>query len=290
MKGLNSLLILLIFSHSISAVDILIDEKLKSNIIYELVTNDIIIKSNKYSSINIIYPVKAEYSNISNNNKLKLSNIEYTSEIVNLHGNYNLSKKLNYKSGTYYISWDNKISSLQDSRPLNEYLNTIQIVLRPDDTFHGYLMELINTPFIYTPLRNSNGLNQVDNRIGSDCSTFVTYGLRRMGKKIKYTNPFTFVNELKSLSKSYFTISTDYYERNIYVDTNNKTFSLNQELIDHGIIISFQTQISVLYEDKGIKGILDSEDILLQSWKDGPYFTTFKDSGFYDFPIKVYTY
>ena len=58
--------------------------------------------------------------------------------------------------------------------------NTLEIVVRRDDTYVGYATELIGVPFVFWPKEVVGG-HQTDLRMGADCAATVIYGKRRMG-------------------------------------------------------------------------------------------------------------
>jgi len=58
------------------------------------------------------------------------------------------------------------------------------IVVRRDDTYAGYLTELVGTPFVFWPTAR-----EVDERLGADCVALVIYGRRRLGRRVPYVSP-----------------------------------------------------------------------------------------------------
>jgi hypothetical protein len=66
--------------------------------------------------------------------------------------------------------------------------NTLEIVVRRDDTYVGYATELIGVPFVFWPKSVSGG-HQTDLRLGADCAATVTYGKRRSGHQVGYFAP-----------------------------------------------------------------------------------------------------
>lgn len=290
MKNFSNLLLLVVLTSNIYTLEINLDNETRKSFSI-LDTDEIRLYSENYNKVSFIQPIKGTYSNINNKNKLELCEVKYKLNKHELHNNeLILSEIIDFKLGTYYISWANSYPSLSTNEPLQLNDNTIQISVRDSNSLRGYLKELINTPFIYNPLRNSNGINQVDNRIGSDCASFVTYGLRRSGYDIPYTNPITLTNYLKEISKDNFYPEATPEGMYIYKNDNGQSFKIIDDQYEKGIIVSFRSQISVLYKDKGILGILDSEDLLIQSWYDGPLIVKMEECGFFDFPIRLYTF
>ena len=157
------------------------------------------------------------------------------------------------------------IVSYQSAMPLTTEFSGrgVQIVCRKDDSYSGYLGELFNTPFILTPRLIPSLGHQTDLRMGSDCAEFLIYGKRRQGFAIPYCGPKRLIQ---------------YLDR-VMTDT-----------IFAGCIIHFGVQTALLYEDRGIIGRLDDEDILLQCYERGPEKIALKDSEFRRYPCKVFVW
>jgi len=126
--------------------------------------------------------------------------------------------------------------------------DTLQIVYREDDSYLGYLSELMRSPFVMYPKLLEEG-HQTDLLIGSDCAEFVIYGRRRLGYDIPYCGPELIYDYLSP-----------------------------QEVPMPGDILHYGSQVSVFYEDRGVIGAVDDEDIVLQSYDYRPYFTTIRDN------------
>lgn len=164
----------------------------------------------------------------------------------------------------------------------------VQVVYREDDTYIGILKELMNTPFVYVP-KFSRGYHQTDERIGSDCAEFVIYGMRRMGYKIPYCGPnniHKYAEEIVS-GKVYLDRSST---SGVYKDESLNLIKINEEEVQPGDIIHFGEQVSVFYEDKGIIGVLDVGDLIIQSYYNEPEIVSIEDSGFYGYPLKIYRF
>lgn len=114
-----------------------------------------------------------------------------------------------------------------------------QIVKRLHGGYLGYLEELLNVPFILPPRHLSGFGHQTDHRIAVDCAEMAIYGKRRQGYNIPYCGPLR-------IGK--------YLDRTDSVTT--------------GTVIHFGFQVSVVYEDRGIPGKLDGEDLLIHAYKD----------------------
>ena len=140
-------------------------------------------------------------------------------------------------------------------------INVVQIVCRANNRYIGFLSELFNTPFILVPAIIPSLGHQSDLRLGSDCAEFLIYGKRRQGFNIPYCGPKGIV---------------------YYLDP------VNRDSLYNGCIIHFGEQVALLYDDRGIKGKLDDEDILLQCYERGPELITVKKSEFRNHSYKTF--
>jgi hypothetical protein len=195
--------------------------------------------------------------------------------------------------GTFYIAAGTPWSpgdTLQEVEPLH-YLhpgNVIQIAVRPDDSYTGFLMELMGTPFIMAPRGTPEGWNQADCRLGSDCAGFAVYGKRRQGFDYRYLGPRGILPCLVPLAEGAFLPGPHDGMEGIYQSAEGAIIPTGGENLRQGDIIHFGDQVSVFFEDHGVPGLLDSSDLLLQCWIGGPCFCTVAESGFADLPVRVY--
>lgn len=195
--------------------------------------------------------------------------------------------------GTTYIGLNIKeFIELEDGEFTTEGLvhkefdnRIIQLVIREDDSYIGYLKELMNTPFIYTP-KQVNGIHQTDARVGSDCAEFAIYGARRLGYDIPYCGPNGLHEYVDSITEWIYCVERD--GRKIYVDQDNIPMVIGEKGILPGDIMHFMEQVSVLYEDRGLIGYLDSEDLLIHSYYNEPCIIAIEDTEFIDAPLRVY--
>jgi hypothetical protein len=205
----------------------------------------------------MILPVKKNYEITSEySNKCIL----YTSVPLRVQNNRINVSDYAKSYGTYYFACIPYDSVLPDTfsqiEPLNlKFTNRIvQVVIRRDDSYLGYLTEMFNAPFVLPPVNISPYGHQTDLRIGCDCAELAIYGKRRQGYKIPYCGP---MNIYKYLDTIY----------------DNKIFA--------GCIIHFGDQVSVVYEDNGIPGTLDKDDLLIQSYTEGVEIVSWEKSKFY---------
>lgn len=170
-----------------------------------------------------------------------LSKIEYNTILISDKKSNSFDfKKL--KPGTYYVGILSTSKSIQISscKPIHMvYNNIIQLVVRENDSYIGFLTEQLGLPFILPPKMLNEYGHQTDLRIGSDCAELAIYGMRRMGYKIPYCGPKGLKNYLEPT-----------------------------DLLIQGTIIHYGYQVSVLYEDRGQRGKLDGEDLIIHAYKD----------------------
>jgi hypothetical protein len=270
-------------------------------------TNPLTSNFNNYDWI-IIKPILKEYSNLwidDNCNKLysHIAPILYKKEYLHIKNNLpvlNFNKiigKENY--GTYYFTINlkdkfklvkknkNLFFSSQSFLPKQFSNKIVQVVYRKDNTYLGYLTELFNTPFIMCPKHLDNHFHETEYRIGSDCAAFAIYGMRRMGYNIPYCGPRYIYNYLDPIGKGIYHLKM-FKNTLIYINENCEKISVNKKGLQPGDILHFREQVSVFYKDLGIKGILDKDDLLIQSYNETPYITSIEESGFDKHPARFY--
>lgn len=184
-------------------------------------------------------PELKEYDNLREG-AVYLSKIGYNTVLISGKKTKHIDfKKL--KPGTYYVGILPKAKSIQfiSSEPINLVnSNIVQVVVRENDTYLGFLTEQLGLPFILPPKMLGVYGHQTDLRIGTDCAELAIYGMRRMGYKIPYCGPRGILNYLDSTS-----------------------------LLTPGTIIHFGYQVSVLYQDCGQIGKLDGQDLVIHAYK-----------------------
>lgn len=185
-------------------------------------------------------PILKEYNNLTNGAKY-LEKIEYTTTLISNKKNNTIVFD-NLTPGAYYIGILSQPESIQfaSSDPIHlTHKNIIQVVVRENDSYIGFLTEQLGLPFILPPKIIGKYGHQTDLRIGTDCAELAIYGKRRIGYKIPYCGPKRLLN---------------------YLNPTNK--------LVQGTIIHFGYQVSILYEDKGIIGKLDGEDLIIHAFED----------------------
>ena len=130
------------------------------------------------------------------------------------------------------------------------------------------------------PRTTPGGHNQADSRLGTDCAGLAVYGRRRMGETgVHYIGPRGILAYLESITEEEYNLTG-----NVYTTSAGDTASTPAR----GDILHFRSQVSIFLEDKGIPGVLDSQDLLIQSWFNGTHICRIEDNGFTDYPLRLY--
>ncbi|MFM2393891.1 MAG: hypothetical protein RLZZ546_1873 [Bacteroidota bacterium] len=259
--------IILIFAMSLlstlsfATITVYHNGKLYSNIanIDILVGDTLVIKSDSAINFYSIVPIYKGYSNIGISSYF--SDINYSIAID--HSNLKEKElKINTSMpGTYlYLLSDFQNKEFSYHKPLYTFnKNILQFSIREDNTYIGYLTELLNLPFLLGPKKIHNYGHQTDLRIGVDCAELAIYGRRRMGYKIPYCGPRNILKYLNQVNE-----------------------------IKEGTIIHFRFQVSIVYKDLGIKGKLDNKDYLIHAHEDKVKIEKFKACNLNGYPFKIF--
>ncbi|TND10107.1 MAG: hypothetical protein FD123_355 [Bacteroidetes bacterium] len=172
--------------------------------------------------------------------------------------------------GTYYFAWSTGSvpvslpDTIRSVKPPHLFFkqNCVQIVVRERDDYVGYLTELLHTPFILPPMQVPHAGHQADIRAGADCAELAIYGKRREGFKVPYCGPMGIKKYLDTLSGP----------------------------PERGTVIHFGGQVSVLYEDRGVKGEIDDEDLLIESYGTGTQIVAFRDCAYHGRKFGLYSW
>lgn len=198
------------------------------------------IQSNEYGNWVKISPCLHEYDNLKNGAR-SIEPIIYNIDPLMDNPSDSILTINDIKAGTYYYGNVNKLSkSIITTKPIHLiHDNIIQIVVRKNNSYIGFLTEQLNLPFIIPPKLLYEFGHQTDLNIGTDCAELAIYGMRRLGYDIPYGGP-------KGIIK--------------YLAPTDSIFT--------GTIIHYGFQVSIVYEDRGIKGKLDKEDLLIHAFDD----------------------
>jgi hypothetical protein len=123
-----------------------------------------------------------------------------------------------------------------------------EIVVRRDDSYVGYLTELVGAPFVLWPMED-----QVDERLGADCVALVIYGQRRLGRRVRYVSP----TGLKKLTTP---VAAGRFARDAGGGTRPAV------PVRVGDIVHFGFQTAVLAEDRPPAGTLGENDVVIHSY------------------------
>ena len=186
--------------------------------------------------------------------------------------------------GTFYLTADTSLKpgdTLNTREPPHLVIrNTVQISIRPDDSYTGYMFELINTPFIMAPRTTPGGAHQSDSRLGTDCAGLAVYGRRRMGDEtVLYLGPSGIIPMLERITQDEYLLTGGVFK------TEDGEPAPAPE---RGDLLHFGEQVSIFLEDRGTAGILDVEDLLIQSWFHGPHVCPAESCGFTGNPVVLY--
>lgn len=159
----------------------------------------------------------------------------YWKEISEWHGKNNVFFQDNlpqFELGTH------RFAVVSGELPSPEPENTLEIVVRRDDTYVGYATELIGVPFVFWPKAVQGG-HQTDLRLGADCAATVTYGKRRMGHQVGYFAPKGMLRYLVEVEPT---------------------------SVQVGDVLHFGFQTALLSQDTEPIGVLNDSDIILHSY------------------------
>ena len=137
----------------------------------------------------------------------------------------------------------------------------MRVTFRSDDSYLGYLSELINTPYIFGSA-GPDGRNQSDLLIGADCADLAVYGQRRLGKKVAYTSTFAIDRQAPEHFRG---ISAA--EDGQVLDKAGRPIVFGPGGVHAGDVLHFpgSRHVAVLFEDRPPLGVLDTGDLMLHT-------------------------
>ena len=153
----------------------------------------------------------------------------------------------------------------------------MRVSIRRDDTYLGYLTEMYGQPYIWGSAGLSDKTHESERLEGSDCADFVVYGARRMGAAI----PYTWTGALPTVSK--LLASGTRGADGIYRDAKGNPLPFTRI----GDLVLFPRHVGVLAEDRGTKGVLDDQDLMMHTLFDSPKAQPIADSGYADKPLEL---
>ncbi len=139
--------------------------------------------------------------------------------------------------------------------------DVMRVTFRRDDSYLGFVSELINTPYIFGSA-GPDGRNQSDLLIGADCADLAIYGRRRLGKKADYTSSYAIDKQAPERFRG---VSAD--SEGTVVDAAGKRIVFGKKGVHAGDLIHFPASrhVAVLYEDRPPLGVLDSGDLMIHT-------------------------
>jgi hypothetical protein len=155
----------------------------------------------------------------------------------------------------------------------------MRVTFRTDDSYLGYLTELINTPYIFGSA-GPDGDNQTDNLVGADCADFAVYGRRRMGIPTEFTSTFAFDK------------TAPLHATAVELDATGIARAASGKVIataKPGDVLHFpgSRHVAVLLEDREPRGVLDKNDLMFHTCWAPPKVEPIGDSGCASLPWRV---
>ncbi len=159
----------------------------------------------------------------------------------------------------------------------------MRVTFRRDDSYLGYVSELINTPYIFGSA-GPDGRNQSDLLIGADCADLAVYGRRRMGKKAEYTSSYGID---KQAPEKFRGVSMN--AEGLVLDAKGKSIVFGEKGVRVGDVIHFpgSRHVAVLYEDRAPLGTLDSGDLMIHTCWAPPKIEAIGSSSCGSFPWRL---
>lgn len=153
----------------------------------------------------------------------------------------------------------------------------LRVSIRKDDTFLGYLTEMINQPYIWASAGRSDVTHQSERLEGSDCADLMIYAQRRTGAKLAYTWTGALPQVTKRLGGG------ARGDDGIYRDAGGNPVAFTRP----GDLVLFPRHVGALVEDRGTVGVLDDQDVMFHTLFDAPKAQAIADSGYADKPVEV---
>ncbi|MCK6546120.1 hypothetical protein L6R52_09645 [Myxococcota bacterium] len=139
-----------------------------------------------------------------------------------------------------------------------------KVSLRLDDGYLGMMSELGGVPYIFGSTATGREPHQAERAIGVDCADLVIYGLRRLGHDVAYRS-----------SRTLGPISTRVVRGPVrrvgarYVDPTGQPISVGASGVAPGDWVIFSGHVAAFFEDRGARGVLDDEDLVIHTvWRE----------------------
>jgi hypothetical protein len=159
----------------------------------------------------------------------------------------------------------------------------MRVTFRRDDSYLGFVSELINTPYIFGSA-GPDGRNQSDLLIGADCADLAVYGQRRLGKKATYSSSYALDQQAPEHFRAV-SLTAD----GAAADAHARPIAFSEKGVKPGDVLHFPNSrhIAVLYEDRPPMGVLDSGDLMLHTCWAPPKIEAIGSSRCASFPWRV---
>ena len=152
-----------------------------------------------------------------------------------------------------------------------------RVSIRRDDTYLGFLTEMYNQPYIWASAGITDATHQSERLEGSDCADFIVYGARRMGAKLGYTYTGALPKVTRLLAAG--ARGGD----GVFRDAHGQPIAFTRP----GDILLFPRHVGALTEDRGTKGVLDDQDLMMHTLWDSPKEQPIADTGYADQPVEL---
>lgn len=152
-----------------------------------------------------------------------------------------------------------------------------RVSLRRDDGYLGMLDELFGQPYIWASGGQPDARHQTERMEGADCADFVVYGMRRLGHPIAYTWSEALREHGRRLGAG--TLRAD----GVYVDARGVPLPFPRP----GDLLLFPRHVGALSQDRGVPGVLDSDDLMMHALFASPREEPIADSGYADKAVEI---
>lgn len=200
----------------------------------------------------VMEPIARDYDNGSSCLPPKpgcVQSISYRQkEIVELRGKAKISaieldKFLGLGTHWLFVA-DQKAAPTMNVVEVKGRPTAFELVVRRDESYAGYLTELLGVPFTYLPSLTPDGKHQTESRLGADCVAVLVYGQRRLGNKVPYMAPPALIRYTSVVPR----------------------LTPEGQPVKSGDILYFGFQTAVVSVDRNRIGLLDEEDLIIHTY------------------------
>ncbi|MBX5480408.1 MAG: hypothetical protein IRZ16_00965 [Myxococcaceae bacterium] len=160
-----------------------------------------------------------------------------------------------------------------------------KVAIRRDDTFTGYLTELLNTPYIFGS-DGPPGQHQSELLIGSDCADLCVYAARRSGRNVPFVSTWSIADHaperLRATGQTVDGRFTDARGRPLWVGPHDDEVHVGDLLL-----FPASRHVGVLFEDRPPLGVLDANDLLFHTCWAPPTAQPLRETACASLPVRV---